>query len=122
MTRIVFTCGDINGIGPEIAIKVFTKIFQKRNNNKVLFVCPKNVFEFYYKLSKSSFNYQVADKYSFSNSLLNLIPLPDSKINTGKSTALSGRIAFKAIKKSLELINSRYSRCIGYRSDFKKGF
>ena len=95
MTRIVFTCGDINGIGPEIAIKVFTKIFQKRNNNKILFVCPKNVFEFYYKLSKSSFNYQVVDKNSFSNSLLNLIPLSDSKINTGKPTALSGRIAFK---------------------------
>ncbi len=106
MTRVVFTCGDINGIGPEIAVKSFSKIFQKKNSNQIIFVCPKNVFEFYYELSNSSFNYLVVDKYPLSNSRLNLIPLPDSKFNPGKPTALSGRIAFKSINKSLELIHS----------------
>ena len=106
MTRVVFTCGDINGIGPEIALKTFSKIFQKRNNNQIIFICPKNVFDFYYKLTKSSFNYQLVDKQSLSSSFLNLIPLPDSKINLGKPTSLSGKIAFKSINKSLELIHS----------------
>ncbi|MDP2364489.1 MAG: 4-hydroxythreonine-4-phosphate dehydrogenase PdxA, partial [Ignavibacteria bacterium] len=106
MTRVVFTCGDINGIGPEIALKAFSDIFQKRNNNQIFFVCPENVFDFYYKLTKASFKYQLAGKQSFSNSFLNLIPLPYSKINFGKPTSLSGRIAFKSINKSLELINS----------------
>lgn len=106
MTRVVFTCGDINGIGPEIAIKFFSKILQKKNNNQIIFVCPKNVFDFYYRLTKSSFKYQLVDKQDLSNALLNLIPMPDSKINIGKPTSVSGRIAFKSINKSIELIHS----------------
>jgi|WetSurMetagenome_2_1015567.scaffolds.fasta_scaffold80430_3 4-hydroxythreonine-4-phosphate dehydrogenase len=106
MIRVVFTCGDINGIGPEIAVKAFSNIFRKKNNNKIIFVCPKNVFEFYYKFTKSSFEYQVVNKQSFSKSYLNLIPLPDVKINFGKPTASSGRIAYNSINQSLELIHS----------------
>ncbi len=49
MITVVFTCGDINGIGPEIAVKAFSKIFIKKNNNQIIFICPKNVFEYYYK-------------------------------------------------------------------------
>ena len=105
MTRIVFTCGDINGIGPEIAIKVFSKILQKKNNNQIIFVCPKNVFDFYNKLIKPSFKYQLVDNQALSNPLLNLIPMSDSKINIGKPTSVSGRIAFKSINKCIELIH-----------------
>ena len=106
MIKVVFTCGDINGIGPEIAVKAFSNIFKKRNNNQIIFICPKNVFKFYYKSTKASFNYQIIDRQSFSNSLLNLIPLPDAKFNFGKPTASSGRIAFNSINQSLELIHS----------------
>ncbi len=106
MNRVVFTCGDINGISPEIAVKVFSYICEKKNKNQIIFICPKNIFEFYYKSTRASFNYQIIDKQSFSNRLLNLIPLPDAKFNFGKPTASSGRIAFKSINKSLKLIHS----------------
>lgn len=106
MTRVVFTCGDINGIGPEIAVKAISKIFQKKNNNQIIFICPQNVFDFYYNLTKSSFSYQTIGKQSFSNSRLNLIPLPDAKINLGKPTYSSGKTAFSSIYKSLKFIQS----------------
>ncbi len=106
MTKVVFTCGDINGIGPEISVKVFSKIFQKKNNNQIIFVCPKNIFEFYYKLTNASFKYQIIDKQSYSKSALNLIPLPDSSIKFGLPTKLSGKISFQSISKALDLIKS----------------
>jgi 4-hydroxythreonine-4-phosphate dehydrogenase len=122
MTRVVFTCGDINGISPEIAVKAFSNIFRKKNNNQVIFVCPKNVFEFYYISTQASFNYQIVDKQPFSNSLLNLIPLPDAKINFGKPTSSSGQIAYQSINKSLEIIQSNKADVLVTTPISKKAF
>lgn len=105
MTRVVFTCGDINGIGPEIALKAFSKIFNKKSKNQIIFVCPRNVFEYYYKLLKAGFKYQIINKESISSSRLNLVPLPDTKIKFGYPTNISGKIAFDSIIKSLNLID-----------------
>jgi 4-hydroxythreonine-4-phosphate dehydrogenase len=107
MTRVVFTCGDVNGIGPEIAVKAFSKIFSKKNTNHILFVCPKNVFQHYYKITKAAFNYQIVFDHSFSSSQLNLIPLPDVKLKLGNPTKVSGKIAFQSIMKSLDLIDNK---------------
>jgi len=106
MTRVVFTCGDVNGIGPEIAVKAFSKIFSKKNNNHILFVCPYNVFHHYYKITKATFKYQISSKESFSSSQLNLVPLPNTKIKFGYPTKTSGKIAFDSIIKSLNLIDN----------------
>jgi 4-hydroxythreonine-4-phosphate dehydrogenase len=107
MTRVVFTCGDVNGIGPEIAVKAFSKILTKKNNNFILFVCPQNVFLYYYKITKATFKYQIVSNQSFSSSQLNLIPLPDVKLKLGYSTKESGKIAFQSIMKSLDLIDNK---------------
>ena len=107
MTRIIFTCGDINGIGPEIVVKAFATIFKKNNKNQIAFVCPKNVFEFYYKLTKAMFRYQINNGQSFSTSHLNLIPLTDAKLKFGYPTKASGKIAFQSIMKSLNLIDNK---------------
>lgn len=105
MTRVVFTCGDVNGIGPEIAVKAFSKILSKKNNNHILFVCPQNVFQHYYKITKATFKYQIVSNQSFSSSQLNLIPLPDIKLKLGNPTIASGKIAFQSIIKSLDLLD-----------------
>ncbi len=109
MTRVIFTCGDVNGIGPEIAVKAFSKIFSKKNNNHILFVCPNNVFQYYYKITRATFKYQIADNNSFSTSHLNLITLNDTELKLGYPTKESGKIAFQSIKKSLELIDKNYA-------------
>jgi 4-hydroxy-L-threonine phosphate dehydrogenase PdxA len=43
MKKFVFTCGDINGIGPEIVIKTLNRIHE--TGDKYIFLCPGNVFE-----------------------------------------------------------------------------
>ncbi len=122
MTRIVFTCGDVNGIGPEIAIKAFNKIFKNKNKNQIIFICPKNVFEHYYKLTKSIFNYQITDKEIFSTSHLNLITLPYAKLESGKATKVSGKIAYQSIVKSLELIDRKSADLLVTAPISKKAF
>lgn len=109
MTRIVFTCGDVNGIGPEIAVKAFSKILSKKNNNHILFVCPNNVFQHYYKITKAAFKYQIASNEYFSASHLNLIPLNDTEIKLGYPTKSSGKIAFQSIEQSLDMIDKNYA-------------
>lgn len=107
MIRAVFTCGDVNGIGPEICVKAFQNILVKQNKNQIVFICPKNVFEYYYKQTKSNFNFNfVKDTKDYSNSLLNIIPLPDIKIHFGKINPQSGKTAYNSILKAIELIKT----------------
>jgi 4-hydroxythreonine-4-phosphate dehydrogenase len=105
MIRAVFTCGDVNGIGSEITVKAFEQIFLRKNDNQILFICPKNVFEFYYKQTKARFKFQfVNNSKDFSNSCLNIISLPKSKLNFGKVTSHSGSTAYHSILTAIDLI------------------
>ena len=107
MIRSVFTCGDINGIGPEISLKVIDKIFACKSKNQILFVCPKNVFEYYYKQVKAKFDFQfVKNQKSFTSSCINIIPLQNTIIKPGKITAQSGRSSYNSIIKAIELIKN----------------
>lgn len=106
MTTAVFTCGDINGIGPEISLKCFNKLYQKKNSNQLIFICPKNVFDFYYKLTKSTFKIKYYDSKNLSTDRLNLILLPNSKFTIGKPTVSSGKTSYNSIIKAIKLVNS----------------
>jgi 4-hydroxythreonine-4-phosphate dehydrogenase len=106
MIRVVFTCGDINGIGPEIAVKAFSKILLKKNKH-LIFICPKNIFEFYYKQSKSNFKFKyLNENETFLPSVLNIIPLNDVELNLGKSTKQSGKTSYESIVKAISLIKN----------------
>ena len=110
MIRAVFTCGDVNGIGPEISLKVFDRIFSSKNNNQITFVCPKNVFQFYYNQINAKIDYHfVDDPEHFSNSYLNVVPLPDVKVNPGKITVQSGRTSYQSILRSIGLIKNNFA-------------
>ncbi len=109
MTRIVFTCGDINGIGPEIVVKTISRIFKADSKAELIFVCPQNVFELYYKITKATFRFRIVDKNSLSDSHLNLIRLPNAKLKIGYPTKTSGQVSFQSIKKSLSLIDQNFA-------------
>jgi 4-hydroxythreonine-4-phosphate dehydrogenase len=109
MIKIVFTCGDVNGIGPEIALKAFSKIFQGKNLNPIIYICPQNVFEFYYSLTKSKFPVKNFEKENISTNNLNLIALPNTKLNIGKPTKASGVIAYSSIQSAVKLIQTGYA-------------
>ncbi|MDT3696987.1 MAG: 4-hydroxythreonine-4-phosphate dehydrogenase PdxA [Ignavibacterium sp.] len=109
MSRAVFTCGDTNGIGPEIAIKLFSKLFRSESRKTIAFVCPLNVFEYYYKLLKADFKYHLFDRELSNGSSLNLIPIENSKLTIGKATKDSGKAAYKSIVKSIEFLKEGFA-------------
>jgi len=102
--RFIFTCGDINGIGPEIVIKTL-EVLKKKSTSKYYFICPPAVFEKYYQLSKAKFDYEISHKLNDADSVVTVIPLKDLKMNPGNPTKNSGKTSFEAIKMAVKLVN-----------------
>ena len=61
MNRFIFTCGDTNGIGPEIVIKALNKISDDNENN-FIFICPKNIFLETAKFVPVYFDFKIKNK------------------------------------------------------------
>ncbi len=112
MNKFVFTCGDINGIGPEIVIKSLNRIAVK-SKSKFYFICPKNIAEHTFKSIKPSF------KFEFIKSLkdetpdkVSILTLPDVKIKIGVPTKTSGLTAYKSIETAYKLIKDKKADAI----------
>lgn len=104
MKSFYFTCGDVNGIGPEIAIKTFNRI-KFTGNRKIFFICPYNVFTEIAKKIQPNFDYKVVDNYKDSQSgILNLLTLPDIPLKIGEATKQSGRSSFLAVKNAFKFV------------------
>lgn len=114
MKRFIFTCGDINGIGPEIVIKSLQRLYDKRINEQFIFICPLNVFIKYYQSTYSGFPFQVVEKKEISNNseMILIYGLPEVKMNVGKPTKQSGRTAFQSLRESFFLLNKRYADAV----------
>lgn len=97
MKKFIFTCGDINGIGPEVVIKTLNKIY-KQSDAAFTFICPRNVFEFYSNITPPKFNFYYSnDLYPHKNNSVKIFDLGNVKITLAKPTKSSGRISFDAI-------------------------
>ena len=110
MNRIVFTCGDTNGIGPEIALKALNKISSKNKKTQFILIIPQNVFETTSELIKPKFDYKVtgeleSKKHNFEQVLV--FTTGSAKQSYGKPTIDSGKAAFIALKKSFELLEGK---------------
>ena len=103
MQKFVFTCGDINGIGPEIVIKTLNKISSK-SSYRFYFICPANVFNKICQTVKPEFQYQIVKEFDQSLQLpVQVIDIGKVKTNPGKATRESGRSSFNAIELAFEL-------------------
>ena len=103
MKKFVFTCGDINGIGPEIVIKTLNEISSK-TKNKFYFVCPSDVFKETTKFVKPKFKYEIVEKVDkLSPFPVQIIDLGSARISPGKATAISGKISYNSIKTAFKL-------------------
>ena len=106
MNTYVFTCGDINGIGPEIAIKAINKIV-KEDNEKLILCFPQNVFENIQKYIPLEFDYTVyndKDKLKDASSKVCIYNIGEANISLGKPTKSSGKSSYVSIKSAYELI------------------
>lgn len=113
MKKFVFTCGDVNGIGPEVVIKSLNRI-TKKNNYKFIFICPENVFRHYSSVCKPEFDYKIikASENSENSSGVSILDIGKCKINFGLPTKDSGKIAFEAIKLAFELTKSNIAQAM----------
>lgn len=111
MARLVFTCGDINGIGPEICIKTFNKIFNPRKR-EIIFLCPAGVFKKTLKKIPLCADYQViSDKSAglIDPQKITVIDLGKYEQRIGKPTAYSGRASYNAIIDAVKLCRSGFA-------------
>ncbi|MCX6165551.1 MAG: 4-hydroxythreonine-4-phosphate dehydrogenase PdxA [Ignavibacteriae bacterium] len=97
--RILITCGDINGIGPELALRVFNDK-NLLNQFDIKIIGPIQIFEYYSKLLKLK---KISEK-----NLLDLPAYNDINIKTGEVNAVAGRISGDAIKLGVDLCLKKY--------------
>ncbi len=114
MDNFIFTCGDINGIGPEISIKSFNEIYSKEKYNLTLII-PKNVFEYYKEQIAIEFPFEICNSIldsKISNGKVSILDIGDAELNIGKITAPSGLASYNAILKGYELLQSQLGSAI----------
>ena len=110
MNRFVFTCGDINGIGPEIALKALNKIASRNKGDQFILIIPQNIFNSTIKLTKPEFDFKVVKALNISSlksSRFIILNLKSTKQNFGKPTISSGETAYSALKTSYKLLNEK---------------
>ncbi len=108
MVNIIFTCGDINGIGPEVSLKSIRQVFNSEKYS-IIFICPENIFEHYRSLLdfRIPINYCNIDNPVFLSGHLNLIDLGNAQFNPGMPTDISGKISLAAIELASKLALSK---------------
>lgn len=109
MKNYVFTCGDVNGVGPEIVIKAINRIYNP-SLYKLSVICPGNVFEENAAQISPFFPYEFNREGKSGNKYgekVEVILLPDTEIELGKPTKASGEAAFKAVEKSFQMVGSK---------------
>ncbi len=105
MSKFIFTCGDVNGIGPEIVIKTLNRITKGKTRNKFVFICPENIFFEAIKNTKPTFDYNITNSVENSTSKRVIIfPLNKVKQKWGEPSVESGLAAFNSIKLSFDLL------------------
>jgi 4-hydroxythreonine-4-phosphate dehydrogenase len=104
MNTFIFTCGDINGIGPEIIIKSLNKLYTLPDK-KFIVLIPHNVFELTAGSVKPKFNFHVTNKLKDLDKT-NVIIHDLGKANQvlGSISKEAGKIAYSAIKASFNLL------------------
>jgi 4-hydroxythreonine-4-phosphate dehydrogenase len=108
-SQIIITCGDINGIGPEICLKSLQRF--SKSDNKFLLIIPKNIFDKACSLINFSNDFAVISntKTDFSKSNLNVLFLRNSSLSIGRPSVSSGKTSYEALETAHKLIQNRIS-------------
>lgn len=101
MKRFVITCGDINGIGPEICVKLLNEI-STNTAARFIFAAPSNISD-YQKLECEHDIVTTDDELADSSSRVSIYSIGEYEPGYGKPTKQSGEASGKAITKAVEL-------------------
>ena len=113
MLKFVFTCGDINGIGPEIVVKTLNKITLRNPSTKFFFICPSKVLDTTFSFLNPIFDYEIINDIK-SKSSHQVTIINSGKVNTKKGfpTVSSGKTAYQALVKSFALLKAGASDAV----------
>ena len=112
MKTFVFTCGDINGIGPEIVIKTLNRITRK-SKDKFLFVCPENIVLKQFKNSELNFDYEIVSSSDYSRDVqVSVISFGNYKKSYGIPTKLSGAASLKSLEIAFNILSKSNKNAI----------
>lgn len=114
MKTLILTCGDINGIGPEISIKAINKLFNPKKR-KIVFICPANAFERTASLINPNFPFKIfkrEDIDSLSSSFVTVYDLGKAKFDFGRATKTSGKVSAEAIELSYRIASKNDSSAV----------
>jgi 4-hydroxythreonine-4-phosphate dehydrogenase len=108
MNTLVFTCGDINGIGPEICFKTINSLYEKQQH-KIILAIPSNVFETTSSIIHPSFSYKIVKDMplKINPEYITVIDIGKCKEIIGNPTKESGHAAFVALLKAFELTSQK---------------
>jgi len=107
MLKFVFTCGDINGIGPEIVLKTLNKITYLNPTTKFYYLCSSNVIDKTFTFISPSFDYNINKNIKNNSShQVTIIDLGKAKLNEGIPTKISGQFAYRSLLNSYKLLES----------------
>jgi len=114
MKKIVFSCGDIAGIGPEIIAKAIAKenLIKK---NLVIIAGPASVFIPLINRYSSNTKFYVCDAFDpdlLLNETIIIKDIASEKIDSGFSNAETGRVALKAIYTAHDIVCSDISQSV----------
>jgi len=107
--KSVFTCGDINGIGPEIVIKTIKSIGNK-SKDKLYIVSPANVFLSTLKKHKIKLDFEIINDFesaSKRNSIVSVIDIGSYQQRLGYPTKESGEASYLALQLAFQLVYSK---------------
>jgi 4-hydroxythreonine-4-phosphate dehydrogenase len=108
MNTLIFTCGDVNGIGPEITLKTIGKIINPAKR-RIIFLCPANVFEKTASLINPAFPFRLIksrESIQDSSHTVFVYDFEKANQNVGRPTKSSGICASNAIQLSYNLSSS----------------
>lgn len=109
--RIVFSCGDINGVGPEIILKSIKKIYASCSDSAIIAAPFELIKELALQL-KLDIDFIAVNNFESivsGKNVVNVIDLKKFKHTPGKPTKNSGEISYKSIITSVNLIKSGFA-------------
>jgi 4-hydroxythreonine-4-phosphate dehydrogenase len=107
--NIIYTCGDTNGIGPEIVFKTLRHFKNKQKDCKKFFIVPRNVFLLTADITPLDFQCELIDDFADASSdkqIISIVTLPDVKQKFGSPDAASGKASIKALEKAYAFIKA----------------
>ena len=105
MKSLALTCGDINGIGPEIIIKSLTRIHSDLEDELIIII-PESIFNKAIELVNADFAYSIFKPNMQPSKGIKLFLINEYSFNIGKATRESGMAAYDALDTAIKLVES----------------